>query len=376
MTKGEQIFIKLTSIFNIMISIIGGGPAGAYTAYLLSKEGYDVDIYEEHSNIGNPIRCTGIVTSTIKDILPLKQNFIVNKIQKIRINSLNQQSTEIKLKEPDLILDRSKFDQYLINKAIDQGAGLFLNHRLTGLENRKLKFSINGKTNYTEKNKYIVGADGPLSVVGKSMNSTIKNFFIGSQVVIEDNFDKDTVDTFIFKQGFGWIVPESETIARVGILGYKNSGTKLNQLLKTKFNNPKILQRQGGLIPVYNPKLKTYENNKYLIGDAAGMVKATTGGGIVQSLIAAKQLTKSIKTKQNYETLWKQKLNKSLKLHLWTRKILDRFEDSSIDKMIKLANQDKVQKVLSNHNRDQPTKLLFNILRKEPRYLLFLKNLL
>lgn len=358
-----------------MISIIGGGPAGAYTAYLLSKEGYDVDIYEEHKEIGTPIRCAGIVTSTIKDIIHIKQEQIINKINRIRLNSFNQKSIEIKLNQPDLILDRSKFDKYLTEKATEKGAGIFLNHRLIDIENNKLKLSINGKIDYTNNSKYIIGADGPISTVGKHIDSVIKQFFIGSQVVIEGNFDKETVDTFIFKQGFGWVVPENETIARVGVLSYKNASTILENLLKSKFNNNKILQKQGGLIPIYDPHLKTYKDNKFLIGDAAGMVKATTGGGIIPSLIAAKQLTKSIKTKQNYERLWKRELNKPLKLHLYTRKILDKFEDKSIDKILELTNQDKIQKILGTHSRDKPINLILNLISKEPRYLLFLKEL-
>ena len=39
-----------------MITIIGGGPAGSYTGYLLAKKGFDVSIYEEHAEIGNPIQ--------------------------------------------------------------------------------------------------------------------------------------------------------------------------------------------------------------------------------------------------------------------------------------------------------------------------------
>ncbi len=358
-----------------MFSIIGGGPAGAYTGYLLAKQGYDTDIYEEHQEIGQPIQCAGIVTSTIKEILPVKPELILNKIKVMKITSPNQKSIEIKLKEPDLVIDRTKFDQYLIEKAIEQGAGLFHNHRLTALENKKLKFSVKGETKYVNNSKYIIGADGPLSTVGKSIGSSIQKFFIGSQVVIENNFDRNMVETFLFNQGFGWIIPKNETQARVGIFSYKGSGTKLDQLLKTKFPNSKILNRQGGLIPVHNPKLKTSKDNIYLVGDAAGMVKATTGGGIVQSLQAAEQLVKSIKTKQNYEKLWKQKLGKSLKLHLWTRKILDKFNDSSLDRLVQLSTQDKIQDILGTHSRDKPLNLSFKILLNEPRYLFFLKHL-
>mgnify|MGYP000583689921 CR=1 FL=1 len=34
------------------INIIGAGPSGCYSAYVLSKYGYDVKVYEEHSKNG------------------------------------------------------------------------------------------------------------------------------------------------------------------------------------------------------------------------------------------------------------------------------------------------------------------------------------
>ena len=58
-----------------MISIIGAGPVGCYLAYLLSKQGKQVQIFEEDSKIGRPIQCTGIVTSSINKIIKVKKEF-------------------------------------------------------------------------------------------------------------------------------------------------------------------------------------------------------------------------------------------------------------------------------------------------------------
>ena len=45
-----------------MITIVGAGPAGSYLAYLLAKQGEKVIVLEEHSAVGSPVQCTGIVT--------------------------------------------------------------------------------------------------------------------------------------------------------------------------------------------------------------------------------------------------------------------------------------------------------------------------
>ena len=57
---------------NEKVLIIGAGPIGCYCGYLLAKKGFDVEIYEEHKEIGKPIGCTGIVTKKIKKYIKLK----------------------------------------------------------------------------------------------------------------------------------------------------------------------------------------------------------------------------------------------------------------------------------------------------------------
>jgi digeranylgeranylglycerophospholipid reductase len=354
-----------------MVSIIGAGPAGSYTAYLLAKNGQPVNLYEEHKEIGKPIQCSGIITNQIKKLLHIPNNLIQNKIKYMQITAPNNQSTIIKLKEPDLIINRTQFDQYLATKAKQEGAKIHLNHKLQTLKNNKLKFK-----NKILKDTHIIGADGPNSIVGKSINQKLTNFLIGSQVTIKSNFQKDIVQTFPIKNGFAWIIPTSSTHARVGLLSTNNTNKRLNNFLKQKIPKGKIIDRQGGLIPLYNPNLKTQINNTYLIGDAASMVKATTGGGIIPSIIAAKQLSKSITQNKNYHKLWKNKLHNQLKLHLIIRNTFNKFTKKDLNKLISITNKPKPKKILSTTNRDTPIKLVTKLLLNEPRYFLFLKNLI
>src|SRR3989344_9622751 len=107
-----------------MISIIGAGPSGTYLGSLVKDK---VRIYEEHKIIGKPIQCTGILTHSIKELIPLSNEFIVNKIKRIKLISPNNNEYEFKLKNEEIIVDREKFDNYLINKAKDNGAEILTN---------------------------------------------------------------------------------------------------------------------------------------------------------------------------------------------------------------------------------------------------------
>ena len=87
-----------------MITIIGAGPVGSYSAYLLAKKGKEVSVFEEHKDIGLPIQCTGIVTNEIQKIIHLDSETIVNNVTKARIFSNNKNYIELNLKNKNLIL--------------------------------------------------------------------------------------------------------------------------------------------------------------------------------------------------------------------------------------------------------------------------------
>ena len=73
------------------VAIIGAGPAGNYTAYLLAKADYEVTIFEEHQEPGLPIQCTGILTADLKEHLELSDEYIVNRMQAVEVFSPNKE---------------------------------------------------------------------------------------------------------------------------------------------------------------------------------------------------------------------------------------------------------------------------------------------
>ncbi len=111
-----------------MIAIIGAGPVGCYVASLLA-DNFEVKVFEEHSGVGLPIQCTGIVTQEIFRFIPKKNNFIVNKTDDVRIFAPNNKYIKLKLKKPDLIIDRKKFDNYFYNQARKKGVTFHFNHK-------------------------------------------------------------------------------------------------------------------------------------------------------------------------------------------------------------------------------------------------------
>lgn len=358
-----------------MITIIGAGPAGCYSAYLLAKAGKEVQIFEEHKEIGSPIQCTGLVTSSIKEILSLKKDVIVNEIDNVRIFSKND-FLELKLKNKNLVLDRKKFDNYLADLSISKGTKIFLNYKFIDSKNNLIKIKFNNKKETILKTGYLIGADGPLSQVAKSNNLFGKRKFLTGIQAITKLENENYIEFYPLIGTFAWVVPENKEICRIGVASYNNPNEVFDKFLKSKkIDNKKIIEKQGGLIPIYNPKLKTKKGNIYLVGDAATQVKATTGGGIIQGLKAAQALADSIINKKDYEKEWTKEIGKDLLLHLRMRNVMDKFKEKDWDLLIKLFKKDKTKRIIENFDRDYPTRFMVDLILKEPRLLYFIKFL-
>lgn len=354
-----------------MISIIGGGPIGAYTAYLLAKAGEKVRIFEEHKEIGNPVQCAGIVSKNLFKIIDLNEKFIINKVKGARIYSLNDEFFEIKGNDVEgYIIDREEFDKYLIKKAVKEGAELFLNHRFIRNEGNKLIFD---KKEY--ETDILIGADGPLSKVAKCNGMFNRKFFLGLQARIKLEKDKEFVEVYMggnCKNGFGWVVPENDEICRVGIMTTERNSREIFNNFLEKFNK-KIINRQSGLIPIYSPKIKIQKENIYLVGDAAAQVKPTTGGGIIFGLSAAKILADCILNNKNYEKEFKKKLGRNMWMNLIIRKKLNKFDDNKYNELIRMFSKEKVKEYMCRKgDMDFPSRFLLGLLFREPRLLKFL----
>ncbi len=356
------------------ISIIGAGPGGSFLAKLMAQKGHDVTIYEDHPCVGIPVQCTGIVTKKFLELSPIKKEFLVNEMKKVRIVAPNNQATEIPLHE--YVLDRAKLDQYLVNCAIDAGAKLHIKHRFLGLCDGKIQIKHEGKI-IEKKTDIIVGADGPLSDVAKSAGIYHpRQMFIGHQATIRGNFEKEVFTTYFGKIApgfFAWVVPESETIARVGLATTTNPQNHFKKLLEQIKGTQIAIQ--AGPIPWYTGKETVEKNNIYLVGDAAGLAKATTGGGIITAMKSSKILAECIETGKNYT-----KELKPLRTMLWLHKIirhaLNNFTDQEYNQLIQMMNKQSIKEVLTKYTREEPAKILPRMLLHEPRFLKFATKIL
>jgi len=362
-------------------SVIGAGPAGSYAAKVLSKT-QDVTIFEDHFVCGSPVQCTGILTHVGHDLIDFNKKFIDNKIETAIIFAPNGKFVEVNFKKPNIIVNRTKYDQYLVDKAVDSGAKLLTGHRYIESISKQGRVSkikvrdVKNKKIKTIKTDYLVGADGPNSEVAKTNNLFGKReFFIGAQATVKIKNDNHIL-FYPHVKDFAWAVPEDENTMRIGIAARHKPSQALKDFLK-RFKG-KVVEFQGGPIPIYNPWLKTQRENVFLLGDSATQVKATTGGGIIQGMTAAASLGEAIESnplKPQYEKIWKKKMGMDLLTHLYMRKMLDKFSKKEWNNLIERFSKDPLNSILKQEDRDLGLKIAIKCLLSNPGLALYGRKL-
>jgi len=282
------------------VIIVGAGPTGGRTATHLASLGHRVLMLEEHSEIGRPFQCAGLVTPKALHEVGLFDS-VLEEIDGARIHgpsgTLVPVGTDGKLRT--YVVCRKKFDQGVVQQAMESGASLWLNSqpRSADITTDKVTLLIdsNGE-DITLNCKLLIGCDGAHSWTRRTFKmGRPKEMMIGFQAEVlgykgTDRWLEMFSGSAVAPGFFAWVIPSGFGSHRIGIWSTSErlNGRSVEQcyddllqnpLWKEKFNGIKEIARFCGPIPSGMVK-KTVGNRVMLLGDAAGMAKPTTGGGI------------------------------------------------------------------------------------------------
>ncbi len=355
------------------VIVVGGGPAGSVVSLLLSEKGYKVAMFEEHQTPGFPMQCGGLIS---RDCLSILKNYIdidkilLNKIEGAYFFSPSGKYVKLRGKSKAVVIDRKIMDFELFKLASSK-VRTFVKTKVSGVLDVGGEYIVKAGNSF--KSNYIVGADGPSSIVAKSLGFDRPDFL--SAVQIEccfDSLDENFVELYFGYSDcmFAYSIPCGDGFSRIGVISRSNAIFWLKKLLK---EHPHVSNRvkvksfcelNCGAIP---SKLVNFvKGNAVLIGDSAGMVKPYTGGGIYYLLVAAKELEKNFPNLDQF----KKSYLRTLKLeYSFGRKIAKLYEvlgEEDYDYLISVANKIDSEKL----HMDRPSSLVKVI----PNILKLIKN--
>ncbi|OIO20693.1 hypothetical protein AUJ17_05080 [Candidatus Micrarchaeota archaeon CG1_02_47_40] len=343
------------------VRIVGGGPAGLFTAIYCARAGHAATVLEEHKKIGLPVNCTGLVSKTGMDEIGRDVKIgrcIINEISGARIiagkNELKIEAKETKA----YVIDRAVFDSLCAKKAEEEGAKIMLGRR-----------AGEGDLSAEKGAESIIGADGPNSFVARYFSfPPMRNFANTFQVEVEIETDTRLVQVHLsnrhFPGFFGWVVPLGNGYSRVGVgVGLPNNARKSFEGFAEMLGicNRRRHNISAAVIPLQMRKktaMHIGKRNVFLVGDSAGQVKSTTGGGVVFGCLCAKILGRNIGNPQEYEREWRGKYGGDLKMHYAIRKALDGMNDAMLEKAVGVAGKMKLSPFLERYGHmDMPMKM-------------------
>jgi digeranylgeranylglycerophospholipid reductase len=350
------------------VVVVGGGPAGSYMAYKLARMGYGVVVLERKEKLGERVCCTGIISQECVNSFAIDNNVILRQVNSATLFSPSGRLLRLRRQETQAcIVNRAAFDVAVANGAQGKGAEYVLNSLVRAVEIKDDRVNVEAirlgeRLNFEARVVVIATGFGSKLSEGLGLGKA-SDIVIGAQAEVETT-GVDEVEVFFGQKialgFFAWLVPTSPQRALVGLLSRRSPGLYLKKLMSALLTAGKIASTEAELsyggIPL-KPLAKTCSQRLIVVGDAAGQVKPTTGGGIYYGLlcadIAANTLHRALENDDlstkglaSYERKWRRKLGRELKIGYYARKFYERLSDRHIDRIFDIIESNGIDEAL------------------------------
>ncbi len=369
------------------VIVVGAGPAGSVTSKTAAEQGARVLLLEEDRKVGSPIRCTGLLSPRGVELSGVSSGVLLREIRGAFVYSPHGERLVIEGSSPKgYVMDRDRFDQDLVEQACRAGVEIITGARASGLireeGSSRLIFKQDGRE-ATVEGRMIVGADGPQSRIAHWAGlPRPKRMIAALQVTIPHEPERpDFVEVFLGRElapdFFAWAVPAAPGQIRVGLGTTQGPRLRalLNQLL-TRWGDAHQLTEESGIIPLVFPE-RTVTDGVLVVGDAAGQVKPTSGGGIYTSITcariagevsarAARSGDTSERALSEYERRWRALLEQELRFGFQAHLLLARLSDAVLARLFRAIDDPRVSALFGEHGDIDYTSRALQVLLTRP----------
>jgi len=334
----------------IDVLVVGAGPAGCTTARYCSDKRLEVMVIDRREEIGYPVQCGEFLpepeemhtifprSMDLEELFAVDGRFVTGESEHLDIISPKNRAYRCDFR--GRTLDRRRFDKHLARLAQEAGARVETGVSLKAIEN-----GIARTTKGDLSARVIVAADGPNSRTARSaglQNPAARYPAVTSQA--RGSFEQVVKMYFgrVAPGGYAWVIPKREG-ANIGVgvnpsVSRERPGKLFERfagLLGCEFSSLTM-----GIVPMSGPVKTTVRGNVLLVGDSAGFVMPTNGGGIPTAMIGGRIAGRAVKDHllkgsplSNYERQWRTVMDRPLKVGLWTKNMADMFfpRDSALE---------------------------------------------
>jgi len=268
--------------------VIGAGPAGASAAYHLAKRGRSVVMLEKHT-LPRYKPCSGGVSPAIAewfdfDFSPVIARRVDNICYTWKLS--DPVNAALRTPEPMWMVQRDRFDHFLVQQAQKQGAQLQDNTEATGIAFKSDHWQIH-TANGAVTGRYLIAADGAKGAAAKWLGFKEPKRRMGA--ILETNATPgDTTDAHfefgMVKNGYIWNFPKPDGYA-LGIATFRGGDLAAPIALLTEYATLfgiDLQASQSFLHPLclWDGDRKLHTQNALVAGEAACVADPLTAEGI------------------------------------------------------------------------------------------------
>lgn len=372
------------------VAIVGGGPGGMAAARRLAKDGWSVAVFEEHDQVGTPVHCTGVLAEDAIAPMNLPADTVLNPLSTVRFIAPAGHSFEYTTATTEaVVIDREAFDHALGRRAELAGAQVSRGRRVIAIDPVADSVQLTFADGESLPARAVILACGANYAFQRRLGMGLPTTFLHSAQLelpaeqlgdVEIHFGSE-----IAPKGFAWAVPvqrASGTFARIGVMAESDAGVHFLRMVERVrarwgVTLPAGLMPRRRMLPLGAVK-RTYADRVLAVGDAAGLVKPTTGGGIYYSVVSGEIAAEVLGSRlavddlsaaamREYEVRWRGRFQSEFTAQLALRFVAQRMRDTDIDALFMLARTDGIlplvrQTARFNRHRD----FILALLRHQP----------
>jgi digeranylgeranylglycerophospholipid reductase len=371
------------------VVVVGGGPAGSCCARELAARGFKTLLVEEHDSVAAKVLCTGIIGINAFQEFPLPWETVIGTLG--RMKAVSRDGTElpyIPQRPIAYIVDKGAFNTAMAAQAAQAGAMLWTSTWVQELsvdrQGVDLRATAEGGRPVCFRAPVVVLACGVHYQLTKPLGLGVpREFLQGAQTELPwlvSEWTEVHLNKEFSREAFAWIVPLSSGRTRVGLMCAREPRRALERFLDRIA--PRWRERHDVHLaskPIaQTPLPQSYAERVLVIGEAAGQVKATTGGGIYYGLLAARLAAQTIDaafaqgdfsaaTLRSYERAWHDLLAEELALGLSFRKLYGWLNDRQMDGLLRYIARNGLKDLIRRQaNFDWHRELIAELSRQLP----------
>ncbi len=369
------------------VLVVGGGPAGLYAAAEIAAAGHGVVVCEEHPRIGCPVHCTGILSSESFGEFCLPREAELNALTRARFVSPSGLVVEYATASPiATVIDRAAFDRALAARARAAGAEIREGARVSSLDTDPDGVTAIAGDSCIRARLAILACGASYGFQRRLGLGLPQVYLHTAQRELPASRLHDVELHFgrtVARDGFAWVVPvvrPEGRFARVGAMASDDAVGAYSRMLA------RVVDKWGLAADAASPRQKvlplgeitrTYADRLLAIGDAAGLVKPTTGGGIHYGIVSARIAAQvadaalhrdrlDASTLATYEKNWRRRLADELASQHALRRVVTSLDDAEVDSLFDLAQTDGIMPLVRKTAHFNQHRHLIRALFKHP----------